>query len=42
MVRRSYFVLQAFKRSLPISEAQFVTAVLMAAHASAREQGHER
>lgn len=33
---------QAFQRSLPISKAQLVTATLMATHAFAREQGHER
>lgn len=33
---------QAFRRSLPISKAQLVTATLMATHAFAREQGHER
>jgi hypothetical protein len=33
---------QAFKRSLPISKMQLVTATLMAAHGFAREQGHER
>jgi hypothetical protein len=33
---------QSFKRSLPISKAQLVTATLMATHAFAREQGHER
>jgi hypothetical protein len=31
-----------FKRSLPLSKAQLVTATLMATHAFAREQGHER
>lgn len=33
---------RSFQRSLPISKAQIVTATLMAAHAFAREQGHER
>jgi hypothetical protein len=33
---------QVFKRSLPLSKAQLVAATLMATHAFAREQGHER
>jgi hypothetical protein len=33
---------QALARALPISKAQLVTATLVATHAFAREQGHER
>jgi hypothetical protein len=33
---------QALQRSLPMTKGQVLTAALMATHAFAREQGHER